>query len=158
RHRAALRFRPLRGLLRLVPRPGRGDARPVVRRCGRRRGLLAPCRTACRPPVQVRLLPRREGRVRPDPQIVAELKGAGVAIGPGVLPREEALALRPLLQRAIDEDLVRWKDAPGYLDAWMVHNLMVRGRPFLHLLENPVLHAYLGELLSDTCIVYAYTS
>ncbi len=94
----------------------------------------------------------------PDPKILAQLEGAGVAIVPDVLPRDEALALRPLLQQAIDEDLARWKDAPSYLDGWMVHNLMMRGRPFLHLLENPVLHAYLGALLSDTCIVYAYTS
>jgi hypothetical protein len=72
--------------------------------------------------------------VIPDQKILAELKGAGVTIVPDVLPRDEALALRPLLQQAIDEDIARWKDAPGYVDSWMVHNLMVRGRPFLHLL------------------------
>lgn len=93
-----------------------------------------------------------------DPKIVETLQTAGIAVVPDVLPREEALALRPLLQQAIDEDLERWQGAPGYVDGWMVHNLMMRGRPFLHLLENPVLHAYLAALLSDTCILYAYTS
>ena len=77
---------------------------------------------------------------------------------PDVLPRDEALALRPLLQKAIDDDIARWRGKPGCIDEWMVHNLMVRGRPFLRLLENRVLHAYLDEFLSDTCILYAYTS
>jgi ectoine hydroxylase-related dioxygenase (phytanoyl-CoA dioxygenase family) len=77
---------------------------------------------------------------------------------PDVLPRDEALLMRPLLQQAIDEDLARWQGTTGYVDQWMVHNLMVRGQPFLRLLENQVLHAYLDEMLSDTCIVYAYTS
>src|SRR6185369_14759252 len=57
-----------------------------------------------------------------------------------------------------DDDIARWRGKPGYIDEWMVHNLMVRGRPFLRLLENRVLHAYLDEFLSDTCILYAYTS
>ena len=94
----------------------------------------------------------------PDAEVLAALATSGVAIVPDVLERQEALAMRPLLQKAIDEDLARWQGQPGYSDAWMVHNLMVRGRPFLRLLENPILHAYLGAMLSDTCIVYAYTS
>ena len=93
-----------------------------------------------------------------DSQLLETLKREGVAVVPDVLPRGEALALRPLLQRAIDEDLARWQGEPGYVDQWMVHNLMVRGLPFLRLLENPVLHRYLDEMLSPTCIVYAYTS
>jgi ectoine hydroxylase-related dioxygenase (phytanoyl-CoA dioxygenase family) len=96
--------------------------------------------------------------VQADPQLLSRLRAEGLALIPGVLPRDDALALRPLLQRAIDEDLARWQGAPGYIDQWMVHNLMVRGRPFLRLLENPVLHAYLDEMLSETCILYAYTS
>src|SRR5262245_27332878 len=66
--------------------------------------------------------------------------------------------MRAMLQQAIDQDIARWQGAPGYIDHWMVHNLMVRGRAFLRLLENPVLHAYLEEMLSDTCILYAFTS
>lgn len=93
-----------------------------------------------------------------DPLLLSTLKSEGVAVIPDVLPRDEALAMRPLLQRAIDEDLARWQGKPGYVDHWEVHNLMVRGVPFLRVLENRVLHAYLDEMLSDTCIVYAYTS
>lgn len=95
---------------------------------------------------------------RTDPALLSRLRTEGVALVPDVLPRGVALAMRPLLQRAIDEDLARWQGHPGYVDQWMVHNLMVRGDAFLELLENPVLHAYLSELLTDTCIVYAYTS
>jgi ectoine hydroxylase-related dioxygenase (phytanoyl-CoA dioxygenase family) len=66
--------------------------------------------------------------------------------------------MRPLLQRAIDEDLERASNDPNYTDRWMVHNLMVRGEPFLRLLDNERLHAYLSEVISATSIVYAYTS
>jgi ectoine hydroxylase-related dioxygenase (phytanoyl-CoA dioxygenase family) len=96
--------------------------------------------------------------MKADPQLLETLKRTGVALIPDVLPRDEALAMRPLLQQAIDEDLARWQGKPGYVDQWMVHNLMVRGLPFLQLLENRVLHAYLDEMLTNTCIVYAYTS
>jgi ectoine hydroxylase-related dioxygenase (phytanoyl-CoA dioxygenase family) len=40
----------------------------------------------------------------------------------------------------------------------MVHNLMMHGRPFLHLLEHPTMHAYIGSILGETCTLYAYTS
>jgi ectoine hydroxylase-related dioxygenase (phytanoyl-CoA dioxygenase family) len=93
-----------------------------------------------------------------DSLLLSALKSDGIALIPDVLPTDEALAMRPLLQQAIDEDLTNWQGKPGYVDQWMVHNLMVRGLPFLRLLENRVLHAYLDEVLSDTCIVYAYTS
>lgn len=96
--------------------------------------------------------------MKPDPELLGALRSTGFAVIPEVLPRDEALGMRPLLQQAINDDLKRWAGAPGYVDGWMVHNLMVRGRPFLRLLENPALHAYLDEMLSDTCIIYAYTS
>jgi ectoine hydroxylase-related dioxygenase (phytanoyl-CoA dioxygenase family) len=93
-----------------------------------------------------------------DPNIVETLKSTGVALVPGVLGRDEALEMRPLLQQAIDDDLAGMGSQPSYADRWMVHNLMVRGEPFLKLLENERLHAYLSEVISNTCIVYAYTS
>lgn len=96
--------------------------------------------------------------MRVDSEIVSQLREDGVALVPDVLPRELALSLRSELQQAIDEDMARWQGKPGYIDHWMVHNLMVRGGAFLELMENPILHAYLTELLTDTCIVYAYTS
>lgn len=96
--------------------------------------------------------------MHPDHALLDAFAQDGLAIVPGVLPRADALAMRPLLQQAIDDDIRRWEGAPGYIDQWMVHNLMLRGQPFLELLENPVLHAYLGAVLGDTCILYAYTS
>lgn len=96
--------------------------------------------------------------MKADPKLLSALREDGVVAVPGVLPRGEALAMRPALQRAIDEDIARWQGSPGYIDQWMVHNLMVRNDAFLHVLENPILHAYLSEILDDTCIIYAYTS
>jgi ectoine hydroxylase-related dioxygenase (phytanoyl-CoA dioxygenase family) len=93
-----------------------------------------------------------------DEKLLAQLRETGLAVVPQVLPRQEALAIRPLLEAAIFEDIERWENKPGYIDHWMVHNLMVRGEPFLRFLENPTLHAYLSPILGDTCIVYAYTS
>jgi len=82
----------------------------------------------------------------------------GFVIVPNVLPRDEALALRAPLQQAIDDDLKTWGSNPHYIDHWMVHNLMVRGRPFLHLLEHPVMHEYLSAALDEHCVIYAYTT
>lgn len=96
--------------------------------------------------------------MQPDLSLLSTLKYEGVVVIPGVLDRDEALGMRPLLQKAIDDDLAEWGEHPQYIDTYMVHNLMVRGKPFLHLLENEKIHAYLSEVLGDTCIVYAYTS
>jgi ectoine hydroxylase-related dioxygenase (phytanoyl-CoA dioxygenase family) len=96
--------------------------------------------------------------MKPDAGLIDRILAEGVGLVPGVLPRAAALAARSLLQAAIDEDIIKMSGNPHYVDHWMVHNLMVRGEPFLRLLENPVLHAYLAPLLSETCIIYAYTS
>ncbi len=93
-----------------------------------------------------------------DPALLNAFADVGVVVISAVVPREDASAMRPPLQTSIDEDIKRWEGAPGYVDHWMVHNLMVRGDPFLQLIENPVIHAYLSAVLSDTCILYAYTS
>lgn len=94
----------------------------------------------------------------PDPQRLRAFHDEGVTVIPEVLPREHALGLRSILQACIEEDLARWSRTPGYIDQNMVHNLMVRHDTFLALLENPVLHAYLSDILGETCILYAYTS
>lgn len=92
-----------------------------------------------------------------DPQKLEEIRERGFALIEGVLDANEAASMRERLQKCIDDDLIAWQGKP-YADAWMVHNLMVRGEPFVRLLENSKLHAHLGELLGDTCILYAYTS
>jgi len=94
----------------------------------------------------------------PDKSLLGDFAKQGFAIIPGVMPRDMALGLRPLLQGAIDHELDRWDGNPQYIDHWMVHNLMMHGEPFLRLLEDPAMHAYVDAVLGDTCTVYAYTS
>jgi ectoine hydroxylase-related dioxygenase (phytanoyl-CoA dioxygenase family) len=93
-----------------------------------------------------------------DPSLLAKFDQDGFVIIPQVIAREEVLALRPMLQKAIDTELARWSDNPNYIDHWMVHNLMMHGEPFLRFLEHPTMHSYLSSILGDTCTVYAYTS
>jgi ectoine hydroxylase-related dioxygenase (phytanoyl-CoA dioxygenase family) len=92
-----------------------------------------------------------------DPSKVREIRERGFAIVPDALTADECVVMRALLQKCIDEDLAQWA-GKSYPDAWMVHNLMMRGVPFAKVLENPTMHAYFDQLLGDTCIVYAYTS
>jgi len=93
----------------------------------------------------------------PDPNQIKDFHTKGFAVIPGMLRDLGQIAeLRELLQKCIDEDVARY--GPGHVDCGMVHNLMVRGLPFARLLEHELMHAYLAEILSDTCIVYAYTS
>lgn len=93
-----------------------------------------------------------------EPARLKHYHDEGFTIVPNVISKFEAAEMTVLLQQAIDEDLQTWKGKPGYIDEWMVHNLMVRGAPFLKLLENPVMHAYLDEGFSNTCTLYAFTS
>jgi len=95
--------------------------------------------------------------MRPDEEKLRAVRERGFAVVPDVLPRAEIPDLRERLEALVREDLERWKGKP-YPDAWMVHNPMVRGLPFARVLENEAMHAYLSELLSPTCILYAYTT
>jgi ectoine hydroxylase-related dioxygenase (phytanoyl-CoA dioxygenase family) len=92
-----------------------------------------------------------------DPDKVRELRERGFTVVPGALTAPVAAELRRELERCIQEDLARWAGRP-YADAWMVHNPMVRGAAFARVLEHPLMHAYLTELLTATCILYAYTT
>lgn len=92
------------------------------------------------------------------PEKLEEFHRLGFIRIENVLPRDEALALRPLLQAAVDSELQRWRGNPHYIDHWMVHNLMLYGEPFLRLLEHPVMHDSLAAVLDDKCILYAYTT
>jgi ectoine hydroxylase-related dioxygenase (phytanoyl-CoA dioxygenase family) len=92
-----------------------------------------------------------------DPRVLAAIRERGFAIVPGVLDAATIPTMKEALERAVEEDLARW-EGRDYPDAWMVHNLMTRHPVFAEFLENHVLHAYLSPLLTDTCILYAYTS
>jgi ectoine hydroxylase-related dioxygenase (phytanoyl-CoA dioxygenase family) len=91
-----------------------------------------------------------------DPVKIEEIQQRGFAVVSGLLPEKDVPELKAELEKCIREDLERY--GKSYVDAWMVQNLMVRGAPFVKVLENEILHAYLSALLTDTCIVYAYTS
>ncbi|HET7815821.1 MAG TPA: hypothetical protein VFL13_15775, partial [Candidatus Baltobacteraceae bacterium] len=86
-----------------------------------------------------------------------EIAQRGFTVVPEVVSREGVARLKTALESAIAEDLAAWQGRE-YNDAHMVMNLMMRGEPFIELLENPVLHSYLSPLLGETCILYAFTS
>lgn len=88
---------------------------------------------------------------------IDEIFSKGFALVENLIELEEVAILKELLQKAIDEDLKQW-EGKIYNDRWMVHNLMTRGMPFAHFLENQLMHSYLSTLLDHTCILYAYTS
>jgi ectoine hydroxylase-related dioxygenase (phytanoyl-CoA dioxygenase family) len=88
---------------------------------------------------------------------LVEIENRGFTVVPSVIAEAEVKILREALEIAIGEDFQRWGER-DYVNANMVLNLMSRGADFVRLLDNDVLHAYLTPLLSDTCILYAYTS
>lgn len=95
-----------------------------------------------------------------QPDLAAQLEEIaenGFTIARNVVGQGETSELKKALRRAIDEDLDAWR-GQEYVNANMVLNLMGRGTPFIRLLENDVLHAFLSPILGDTCILYAYTS
>jgi ectoine hydroxylase-related dioxygenase (phytanoyl-CoA dioxygenase family) len=96
--------------------------------------------------------------MKPDLACVREVEERGFTVVEGVLPSSGIAPLKEQLAICIQEDLERWGGRPDYRDGWMVQNLMMRGLPFVRLLENEVVQAYFSALLGDTCILYAYTS
>lgn len=92
----------------------------------------------------------------PIAALLDQFRVKGFVVVPDVLTSADIPALRSSLQECIDEDAARW--GKGYPDHWMVQNLMARRLLFARVLENSVMHAYLTEVLTATCIVYAYTS
>ena len=92
-------------------------------------------------------------------EAAALVRDQGFAVITEVVDPAIVTTMRGELQRCVDEDLARWNSGDaGRVDAWMVHNLMLRADCFADFLENPALHSCLTPLLGDTCIVYAYTS
>jgi ectoine hydroxylase-related dioxygenase (phytanoyl-CoA dioxygenase family) len=96
--------------------------------------------------------------LHPDPRLLDELATRGFAIVPGVLAKAAAAEMRDYLIRAIKTQDEKWGEVPHYLDRNMAHNLMMHGQPFVDLLSNPVMHAYLSAALDTHCTLYAYTS
>jgi ectoine hydroxylase-related dioxygenase (phytanoyl-CoA dioxygenase family) len=95
--------------------------------------------------------------IAPDLGALAKIRELGFAVVERVLDPSEIPRLRALLERLVAEDLQRWSGRP-YVDAGMVHNPFTRAPEFAGVLENPILHAYLSDLLGPTCTLYAYTT
>jgi ectoine hydroxylase-related dioxygenase (phytanoyl-CoA dioxygenase family) len=93
-----------------------------------------------------------------DPGKLNEVHERGFTVVPDVLAAVDIPILRELLEKCIREDLERWGKNPYYVDRYMVHNVCARHIAFARVLENAVLHDYLTPLLSETCVLYAYTS
>lgn len=95
-------------------------------------------------------------QTHPSEEKLQEISARGFTVISDVVSQDVVPSLRDELQRCIYDDLERF--GVDHPDAWMVHNLMVRSSLFAQLLENPTVHAFLSAILSDTCILYAYTS
>jgi ectoine hydroxylase-related dioxygenase (phytanoyl-CoA dioxygenase family) len=91
-------------------------------------------------------------------QLLADFERDGVVVVPGVVPASRHTRLKELLEQCIQDDLAGWSENPHYGDHWMVLNLMARHIEFARLMEHNVIQAYLGAVLGETCIVYAFTS
>ena len=93
-----------------------------------------------------------------DTVLLEKICTDGFAVVPNLVNRADTDNMRTLLEIAVQDDIETWQDNPNYADHWMVHNLMLKGEPFVRLLENRKIHSYLSQLLSPHCILYAYTS
>lgn len=87
--------------------------------------------------------------------LLQQLEEDGLTVVPKVLPMEQVEALRSELEAAMSEDE---RLRPNVFDSGMVHNCMLRGPKMAELLDQPVMHAYLGAFFAPTCILYAYQS
>lgn len=90
-----------------------------------------------------------------DSNLIDQFRKEGACVVPEVLNAEQVQLLRLELDKAREEDL---RDRPDAFDKGMVHNCMLRGREMAKLLDNPVMNAYIKEVLSPTFILYAYQS
>lgn len=90
-----------------------------------------------------------------EEKYIREFRQQGVTVVPKALKEDVVLLLKSELETAIEEDFQMYPEA---FDIGMVHNCMVRGSKMLTLLELPIMDHYLTELLSPTCVVYAYQS
>ena len=92
-----------------------------------------------------------------SPVHVEQVETDGFTVVPGALTADEVAPLRSTLARLATDQHARLTEATA-IDDYMVHNLMLLDDGFLHLLENPLIVAALDTFLTDTSIVYAYTS
>jgi ectoine hydroxylase-related dioxygenase (phytanoyl-CoA dioxygenase family) len=91
------------------------------------------------------------------PEHVEQVETDGFTIIRDALSAAEVEPLRRTLARLAAQQHAAVTDMTA-IDDYMVHNLMLLDDGFLELLENPSIVSALDTFLSDTSIVYAYTS
>ena len=90
-----------------------------------------------------------------ETRFLQELDRDGLTVVPNALSATEVAGLREELEHAMTEDE---RLRPEVFDKGMVHNCMVRGPKMASLLDHQLMHAYLNDAFSPTCILYAYQS
>ncbi len=86
-----------------------------------------------------------------------ELEEKGFSIVPNVIGAKDVVQLKTDLGRAIKDDMEEFGGLPGKQENLVV-DMVRRGRSFVELLENPVMHQLFSHVLGDTCTLYSYTS
>lgn len=81
----------------------------------------------------------------------------GFVTVPSVITEDFALDLRSVLERCVEEDL-QLEDETRAVDRYMVLNLMFRDPAFRALYHSPRLLEALDAVLTETSLIYAYTS
>jgi ectoine hydroxylase-related dioxygenase (phytanoyl-CoA dioxygenase family) len=91
------------------------------------------------------------------PENIAAVHKTGFTVVSDVVTRAHAEDLRARLARLVAEQCESATDLTR-IDDYMVHNPMVLDPAFLDLLEHPAIVETLDEFLSDTSVIYAYTT
>lgn len=92
-----------------------------------------------------------------SPANVEEVNTIGFTVVSGAVTPDEVAVLRPTLANLAKQQRASATEASA-VDDYMVHNLMLLDQVFMDLLENPSVVAALDTFLTNTSIVYAYTS
>jgi ectoine hydroxylase-related dioxygenase (phytanoyl-CoA dioxygenase family) len=87
----------------------------------------------------------------------AEIDQNGFSIVPDVVSNSELEELRSRLDAALAADWEEYRDLPGK-HRFIALDLVNRGSSFVRLLENEKMHKVFSHFLSDTCILYSFTS
>jgi ectoine hydroxylase-related dioxygenase (phytanoyl-CoA dioxygenase family) len=88
---------------------------------------------------------------------IVEVRDVGFSIVRNVLAPDHAADLRQRLDRLAKQQRETANEM-SKVDDYMVHNPMVLDTAFLYLLEHPAIVEILDEFLSNTSILYAYTT
>ena len=81
----------------------------------------------------------------------------GFAVVERVVSPEEVAALKEQLELAMVEDMRQYGHLPGKKEN-LVLDLVSSGPAFVHLLENETMHRVFAHFLTNTCILYSFTS